>query len=92
MIEVAHKDYGYEEDHRLNDAISSLANITLSIGEIVGPILGSFASIYLSPEAAYMILGLFLFAFFIVYAFSLALFKSTTFSKPLLSSMQIELN
>ena len=41
MILVAKDTYGYPEDDRLNDMISSLTQMTLAAGEIVGPVLGA---------------------------------------------------
>lgn len=45
MIEVSIRDYGYQEDDRLNDALSGITNMSLCIGEILGP---TFASIFYS--------------------------------------------
>lgn len=41
MIEVAYEDYGYSQDHRLNDTLSGITNMSLCIGEILGPITSS---------------------------------------------------
>lgn len=43
MIEVSCRDYGYEEDDRLNDTLSGLTNMSLCIGEIIGP---AFSSLF----------------------------------------------
>jgi hypothetical protein len=41
MLEVAKRDYGYENDHRLNDAASEITNISMCIGEILGPVVSA---------------------------------------------------
>lgn len=66
IISIAHNDYGYEEDHRLYDAISGLINISMSLGEILGPIVGS--SLKLSYEQIYTIVGFLFFIFSIIYS------------------------
>jgi MFS family permease len=60
MIKVAHDDYGYSEDHRLNDTISSIATISLCAGEIFGPIAATVLySLYGYAYAATIIAGVF---------------------------------
>jgi MFS family permease len=60
MIKVAHDDYGYSEDHRLNDTISSIATISLCAGEIFGPVTASVLySLYGYAYAATIIAGVF---------------------------------
>lgn len=41
MILVAKETYGYPDDDRLNDMLSSLTQMTLAAGEIVGPVFGA---------------------------------------------------
>jgi Na+/alanine symporter len=64
MIELAHNEYKYEQDHRLNDTIAGIANISFCIGEIIGPIFGSFLCILFNFKAASSILA----TFYLMYA------------------------
>lgn len=57
MIDVAKNVYGFEDDYKLNDAITSLANINCSLGEIFGPIIGSYLAIYSGFGIASSMLG-----------------------------------
>lgn len=41
MMEVAYTDYHYSKDHRLNDTLSGITNMSLCVGEIFGPIVSS---------------------------------------------------
>ena len=42
MIELALTEYNYSRDHRLNDTLSGITNISLCVGEFVGPSVASF--------------------------------------------------
>ncbi|OMJ67991.1 hypothetical protein SteCoe_34695 [Stentor coeruleus] len=58
MLEVAKYDYGYENDHRLNDAISGITNISLCVGEILGPIVAALLDMLVGyPMAATIVAG-----------------------------------
>jgi MFS family permease len=65
IISIAHNDYMYEEDHRLYDAITGLINVSMSLGEVLGPIVGS--SLKLSYEQIYAMVGFLFFTFSILY-------------------------
>lgn len=52
MLEVARSDYGYENDHRLNDAASGITNISLCTGEILGPIVSAVLDTFLGYSMA----------------------------------------
>ena len=41
MIEIAQSQYNYSKDDRLNDALLIIANMSLCVGEIMGPIAAS---------------------------------------------------
>ena len=67
MIEVAHKDYNYKEDHRLNDTLSAIANISLCIGEITGPIVSSLLCDAFGFSTASTIVGFGVLVYAIIY-------------------------
>ncbi|OMJ66171.1 hypothetical protein SteCoe_37083 [Stentor coeruleus] len=59
MLEVAKNEYGYENDHRLNDAMSGITNISLCIGEILGPIIAALLDMLVGYSmAATIVAGL----------------------------------
>ena len=77
MIEVAQSYYALPEDDRLNDSISTIANIFMSLGEITGPVAGSFMSIYFGFRNALTVYAFVLLLYAIFYAFSSDAFKAT---------------
>ncbi|OMJ74387.1 hypothetical protein SteCoe_26716 [Stentor coeruleus] len=59
MLEAARNDYGYENDHRLNDAMSGITNISLCIGEIMGPIVSAILDTFLGYSMAATVVSVF---------------------------------
>lgn len=53
LIDISHREYSYPNDDRLNDAISSIVNISICCGEISGPIFGSLTSELFDSDIKY---------------------------------------
>lgn len=86
MIEVAHDHYGLAEDDRLNDSISSIASIFMSLGETTGPIAGSFLPMYTGYKITLTFYAFLVLAYAVFYALYSDVFRSTsqkTYSKLL---------
>jgi MFS family permease len=68
MMQLARNKYGFAEDHRLNDALSSIASMSLSIGEITGPIVATVLYDMFGYAVAAEIVGFVFGTYAIVYA------------------------
>ncbi|OMJ93623.1 hypothetical protein SteCoe_3317 [Stentor coeruleus] len=67
MIEMGYMEYGFKKDDRLNDTLSEITNISLCVGEIVGPIAGAYMPLILGYEYASTVLAVVYFAYACVY-------------------------
>lgn len=67
MIETAYLEYGFKKDDRLNDILSEITNISLCVGEIVGPIAGAYMPLTLGYEYASTVLAGVYFSYACVY-------------------------
>ena len=75
MVEIAHAHYNLPEDDRVNDSISSITTIFISLGEVVGPIVGSFLPMYFGYINTIASYGFLVFAYAIFYVVCSDAFK-----------------
>lgn len=72
-------DYFYKDDDALTDAVSSLAIIASSIGELIGPTYSGITSDLIGIEGCCNLIAIASFFYAIIYFFGTNLFKDLIF-------------
>lgn len=92
MLEVAKSDYGYVNDHRLNDAASEITNISMCIGEILGPMVSAILDTFVGYAISATIVAFMVLSHAIMYmALSDAVTYKKTKDKKIQDSLSSEL-
>ena len=91
MIELAHEEYGYKEDGRLNDTLSEITNINLCIGEISGPIIGSFLPVLIGYRYTTSALAMAFFIYCTFYSYSNQVLSKKMMKKNPATELLIEM-
>ena len=92
MVEVMYTFYEYKEDHRLNDTISGLANIGISLGEVIGPIYITLMQRFYSLRIGYTVFALLLLLYSIFYFIVQNTIKRSDEPKKNCETALVELN
>jgi dipeptide/tripeptide permease len=89
MIKCAVEDYKLIKDDMLIDSLSSLFNIALDLGEIIGPIFAGFATSWLGYNLACTVVGLILFTYAIIYALGSGVLKCKKINSHIIKSTPV---